>query len=418
MSALRFICRLIIGAVFLYAGFTKLIDPVATSLIIDDYLTIFHLTFLKPIAMIIGMVLSSTEYIVGVCLLCRLNVKVISILLLAMVSFFTLITLYLVIFNPMADCGCFGHALYLTTTETFIKNILLLAGSLFLFFQRKRVKTIAPAWLEWSFTVIFGIVAAAITINAYYYIPAIEFDYKIGTDLRSEDANINLSQVFHTVLIYEKDGEQKEFQLNNLPDESWTFVDSYTIEPEKSETELMLFDKAWNEVTPEIVSHHKYVLLSIYNPEKIEDWSRINSFGNAVLASGSNFAIVIPDENQAVEMQHQFTQLYADKTSLMKMNRSNGGATFLAEGIIAQKWSFIEIVETEGLADILNSDGEVLTIRTSIHKRLYTIGTVALTLIALLLINTICRISFKSITPIKLLQRKKEEAEKEEAVQK
>ena len=40
-------------------------------------------------------------------------------------GFFTVLTLFLVIFNPEMDCGCFGEAIHLTHMQTFLKNIVL-----------------------------------------------------------------------------------------------------------------------------------------------------------------------------------------------------------------------------------------------------------------------------------------------------
>ena len=45
---------------------------------------------------------------------------------LVLTVFFTIVSIFLLVFDPIKDCGCFGQAVTLTHWETFIKNIVLL----------------------------------------------------------------------------------------------------------------------------------------------------------------------------------------------------------------------------------------------------------------------------------------------------
>ena len=66
-------CRLVVGLVFIFSGFVKLLSPVGTSLIIKEYFTAFHLGFASQGAMVAGIGLALLEFLTGVSLLLRLR---------------------------------------------------------------------------------------------------------------------------------------------------------------------------------------------------------------------------------------------------------------------------------------------------------------------------------------------------------
>lgn len=46
--------------------------------------------------------------------------------------------------------------------------------------------------------------------------------------------------VYESVFILEKNGEKKEFTLENYPDSTWTFVDTRTVLKEKDTSRLFM----------------------------------------------------------------------------------------------------------------------------------------------------------------------------------
>ena len=122
--------RLLIGVVFIFSGFVKAVDPMGGAIKIGDYLTSFGLDMLQPFTVLASFALSAAEFAMGVCMLLGVYRRYNSFLVLLFMAFMTPLTLYLAIFNPVSDCGCFGDAVVITNWETFFKNLVLSAAAI------------------------------------------------------------------------------------------------------------------------------------------------------------------------------------------------------------------------------------------------------------------------------------------------
>ncbi|MEF9986533.1 MAG: DoxX family membrane protein [Bacteroidales bacterium] len=139
MHILRAISRVLIGAVFILSGFFKAIDPIGGGLKIKEYLAAFHLGFIDFMDIPFAIMLAVAEFIIGVSILKGLRMKFFAIAVFWFMLFFTMLTLYSAIYNPVKDCGCFGEAVHLTNWQTFYKNIVLILAAWILYLQRNRV---------------------------------------------------------------------------------------------------------------------------------------------------------------------------------------------------------------------------------------------------------------------------------------
>jgi len=233
MISIKIISRYISGLVFIFSGLVKGIDPMGSMYKFIDYFTAFHLDALEPLAYLLGVILCTSEVIIGFAILTGIRMRLAAWGLLIFMLGFTPLTLYLAIGNPVADCGCFGDAIHLTNWQTFYKNIIISVFVIMVFVNRKKYKTLSSASIEW--TAIIIITAAFILFTQYNYrhLPLVDFrPYKTGTNIPE---NMIIPEgaptdEYETTLIYEKDGEQKEFFLDNYPsdDTTWAFIDSKT----------------------------------------------------------------------------------------------------------------------------------------------------------------------------------------------
>ena len=115
------LCRFLLGALFIFSGFVKAVDPLGFFYKIQDYLTAFGMISWFPsyAPLLVGIALSAIEFSVGVFLFLGIRRKVASVLALLLMVVMTPLTLYLALANPVSDCGCFGDAWILTNWQTF-----------------------------------------------------------------------------------------------------------------------------------------------------------------------------------------------------------------------------------------------------------------------------------------------------------
>ena len=212
----------------------KAIDPLGTQYKINDYLQALGLERLFPSIVILGMsvLLSAVEFFTGIMLLFAINRRINSRVAVAFMIIMTIVTCWLWIANPISDCGCFGDAIHLTNGQTLLKNIILLACAAIIAWKPlKMLRFISKSnqWIVMNYTVVFIILSS---VWSLYHLPIFDFrPYHIGANILEGMAIPDNAEQpeFKTTFIMEKDGERKEFTLDDYPDSTWTFIDSKNI---------------------------------------------------------------------------------------------------------------------------------------------------------------------------------------------
>ena len=223
--------RTILGLVFLFSGAVKAIDPLGTVYKIEDYLKAFggFFTDLLPLAEVAAWGLIITELLLGVCMVVNVRTKWTSWIALLFYGVMTPLTLYIALTNPVSDCGCFGDAIILTNWQTFEKNVVLITLAILLVLLRKHVHPLWRGYME----VVIAFIAAAITFAfmeyTYLHLPVKDFrPYKIGNHIPTlmEIPGDAETDQYEFSFVYEKDGVEETFTLENYPkgDSTWTFV--------------------------------------------------------------------------------------------------------------------------------------------------------------------------------------------------
>lgn len=360
------ICSLLLAAIFIFSGFTKAVDPVGGAVKLQEYLAAFGINAIgfETVLAVCSILESSVEFMLGVNLLLGTNRKISAWGTLVIMLFMTALTLYIALTDAVTECGCFGDAVHLSNWQTFAKNVILLAASVVVAaFPGKICKLYVGknGWLVQAYSFVFIVI---VSLYSYYYLPLIDYrPYRIGQDIKKamEIPHDAEAPVFETTFILEKNGERKEFSLDNYPDSTWKFVDSKTVvkkhgfRPEISD--FALFSSEGEDVTREVLNDKRFsfwiVMPRIENADNgvidaIEDiYDYCRQYGYTI------YGITASDSEKAMNwcrtagMRIKF--LNADETVLKTMIRSNPGVVLVKNGIILNKWGKNELPDEEKL---------------------------------------------------------------------
>lgn len=337
----RRFCGFICGFVFFLSGILKLMDPVGAGLVMDSYLDFLHIGFFgfasKPLAVLFAL----AETVVGTAMITGVWRKTTAIIALSLQGFFTLLTILLAIFNPVMDCGCFGEFIHLTHIETLVKNLIICALLSYAYFPIRNLGR--PLKRKY---VSFGVVCTSVLVFSIFSLsrlPIIDFtDYEPGAQILSADANV-ADEAFDAIFIYEKDGVQQEFTLENLPDSTWTFVSTQTIQNKdlKSSGATLSFYDNDKEYQDSLATQGDVMVISIYDPQmKQKKWDAAVRMAENARESGFNAMILVAGTPEQIEgkVTDDIPVYFSDYKTLITLNRSNAGATWLSHGYIIKKW--------------------------------------------------------------------------------
>ena len=195
------IFRIVVGIVFIFSGYVKLIDPIGSQYKFEEYFEVLHLDFLIPYALPFAIFLILLEIMLGVMLLVGSFSKITVWSLLLLITVFLFLTWYSAYFNKVTDCGCFGDAIKLTPWETFYKNVFLIALIGWLF---KNVDFIRPFYSKRLSAFISFLFLVGFSILVYYvlhHLPIKDFrPYAVGKNIPEQ-------------MIYPKDAKEAVYDL-------------------------------------------------------------------------------------------------------------------------------------------------------------------------------------------------------------
>ena len=233
---LAHLCRTILAITFIFSGVVKTVDPWGTALKVSEYLTIYGWDSLQDYVMPFSIWLCGAELMMGLMLLFKVRIRMVSIFAVCSMLIFTVITFLSATVLPVEDCGCFGEAMKLTPWQTFLKNLALLPLALVVWWRYRRDRIFSFSKLELTCAAIFFSVAMGLGIYCYYHLPLIDFmPYKVGVNIREAILEEQNSQDEHveTVLVYRnlKNGRLREFSIDDKEwhDETkWEWVETRT----------------------------------------------------------------------------------------------------------------------------------------------------------------------------------------------
>ena len=351
------LCRIIVAVTFIFSGFVKAIDPIGTQYKLQDYLGAIGMAGILPNWTLLAMAvfLAAIEFCIGIFLLFAIQRRLISKLTVAFMAFMTMVTVWIVVADPVKDCGCFGDALHLTNTETLIKNIVLLVCSLVIMYRPLamfRFVSKSNQWIVTNYTIVFILVSSGLSL---YFLPIFDFrPYHIGVNIprgMEIPKGAKLPQ-FKTTFIMEKNGQRKEFTLDNYPDASWKFIDSKTVQTSEGYIppihDFSITDnKTGLDLTNSVLSHKGYTFLLIAPHLETADDSNFGDIDRLYEYAQSYdipFYCLTASTTKAIKRWVDLTGAeypfcITDEAVLKTIIRSNPGLLLLKDGTIINKWS-------------------------------------------------------------------------------
>ena len=367
-----YVATTVVGLTFILSGFVKAIDPLGTQYKIQDYLAAIPPSLSLPdmLTLLMSVSLSMVEFTLGAFMLTAISRRVTARLTLLFMVVMTAVTVWIYIADPVKDCGCFGDALTLTNLETLLKNIVLLALAALVAWRPTHIGRLMSRSNQMLLGQMLMVTPVALSFWCLYDLPLIDFrPYHIGADIKAgmEIPEGAEQPVFDTTFIMEKDGERREFTLDNYPDSTWTFVDSKTVTVKEGYVppihDFSITAADGEDITDMVLGREGYTFLLISpdldkaDDQNFGDIDQIYEFcqDNSI----PFYCLTASTEKSQQHWQNitgaEYPFCMTDATTLKTMIRSNPGLMLLEKGVVRGKWSHNRLPETTELETMLKA---------------------------------------------------------------
>ncbi|CAM1370092.1 DoxX family protein [Tenacibaculum litoreum] len=320
LKMLTHISRVLVGLLFIYSGFVKLVDPIGSQYKFEEYFgaDVLNLEFLIPYALPFSILLIVTELVLGIMLLVGYKPRLTVWSLFGLNLVFLFLTWYSYTYNKVTDCGCFGDALKLTPKETFYKNVIFMVFIVILILGVKHIKPLVSNKFSSLTTFSSLFLALIVTYYVLQHLPIIDFRaYSIGTDIAKG-------------MEYPEDSDE-------LPP-----IHDFMIETDEG-------DKL-----DEMLAKEKAMLIIMSNLKKTEKDGIADVSKVAKQASEQGYEIYVLTasyiEDLATTQKEYglpYTFGFCDETALKTVIRANPGIVTVKNGIISGKWNWTDADDIE-----------------------------------------------------------------------
>ena len=367
MKVLVNIVRIITGALFIFSGLVKAIDPKGLAFKMQEFFEAWsNSNFLPSLmkvfnehALLFSIIMITLEVLVGLALLIGWQKKFTVTILLLLMLFFTFLTSYVLFTGKIKACGCFGDCIPLTPTQTFTKDIILLLMVIFLLFNLKYITPIAKPFLSGTYILLALFAVLFLQWYVLRNLPLADcLPYKPGNnilELRKMPANA-IQDKFEYLFTYEKDGVKQDFKTS--PDSTWKFVDRKQTLVQKGSNNVPVINdyslttQNGNDSTEAILNTKgEYYLLYIKDLEGYPtNWTGDATFINACTKAGKQLYIVSSQVDKVKaylatidnlkDKINTIKFLSCDATVMKTVARANPTLYLMNGALVQQKWGW------------------------------------------------------------------------------
>lgn len=365
------IARTLVGCVFLFSGYVKGVDPIGTEFVIHDYLEAYHLPWLTAMALPLSFLLNMVEFCVGFLLVFNVWTKWVTYLAALMMVFFTGVTFFDALANPVPDCGCFGEALILTNWQTFYKNLVLDALVLMLIFALPKLGRGFCCKVKIGLSVGIVLLFLGFEIYNYRHLPVSNFlGWKDGRRMLVENP-----EPIRYYLTYRnrETGEEREYRDKEIPfcdtawAAQWEFVSRRDEDPNPRIIEVSLMERMDDEdegyeVTDEVIGRAgRHFLIVVYDWENASSdilrriWEKLRAAKDLgytydlLVATGSETPVSDVEAFKTAVDDPDLTYCFGDDTGLKSMIRANPGVLLMDGPVVLKRWNGRDFPDLESI---------------------------------------------------------------------
>jgi len=358
------IVRTLLGAVFIFSGFVKGVDPLGTQYQIFDYFAAYGMLWANPFAKLIAIGLITAEMVIGIALILNIRIPFTAWIAVLMMVFFSITTLLdaTIFSDKISDCGCFGKAIKLTNWQTFYKNIVLDIWVVILFFGRYRIRNTFSLKNEFAITAFVTILFFGFQLYNLRHLPVIDFlDWKVG-------AKLNPPKTEPVTLIFKYQNpetqEIHEFGLTELTVEitaNWKFIERLDHDPNPPNLMVPIYENRGDDGFD--VSHFVagfpgyYFIVAIQDLGKTKNRNLDKIFALLDFANQNEhefmFLFDLNASDDSIEKfkenagRRDFNIYFSDDKSIKSIVRSSPGLILLHDGYVRKKWAWRDIPSEE-----------------------------------------------------------------------
>ena len=388
-QAIVWTLRILLGGVFVFSGLAKSIDPWGALFKIEEYLHALGLYEPRTVVLAGALALSWGEFLLGALLMLGCYRRVTVWLMSAIMAVMLPLTAWIMVADPVADCGCFGEALVVSNTATFVKNIVIAAMLVPLWMWNPRTPGLFTTYSQWLIGAVLTLFIVIVSMMGYNVQPLVDFRrFPQGTLLAGttseEEEEADNDEVTYT-FIYEKDGERRDFTEDNLPDSTWTFIDRRVDGGnETASDDFTVLDDGEDITRDVIATAGEQLLVVVTDIRRVTPGHtfKVNELSDIMRARGATLTTLIAGDEDAMDYwrdisMNQDPVYQAEPTMLKELVRGNIGLVGLRDGRVEWKRT-LSATETSDLISSLPS------YRDYPGRRLAVYGAVTLTVLILL----------------------------------
>ena len=392
MKILLAFFRYFTGALFIFSGGVKLIDPVGTQIKMEEYFEVFAQAFhpffehFVAFALPIAVFMCVAEVVMGVALLLYYRMRINMWFFLLLMIFFTILTGYTALalyakehaesgfaiwfasfvgvespaqINAVSDCGCFGDFIKLRPWESFLKDLILMVPTIVLFLKRRELESELRESVNAGAVLLSLGLSCFVAWHAIAHLPAFDFrPYKVGADIK---AGMQPSEPLRYLYYLEKNGETKEF-TDYPSDTTWKYVSMEVANPEAKPK--IIDYSVWNDdgdFTQQTFEGARLMVIirkaADCKPEELKKAAELcrnleklsNVKIHCMILTGSSAE---DTDKLRHEAQLAVPFYYADGTVLKTIMRSNSGIWLLNNAVVKGKW---HSNDTPDVAEVLDA---------------------------------------------------------------